>query len=74
MKKNLALILALLMLLLPLASCSETTNEEDPAAAPAVEADPAAVDGAEETEDPNARIESGLPSADCGGRALVHGF
>ncbi|MBQ3814849.1 MAG: hypothetical protein II836_02235 [Clostridia bacterium] len=67
MKKNLALILALLMLLLPLASCSETTNEEDPAAAPAVEADPAAVDGAEETEDPNARIESGLPSADYGG-------
>ncbi len=67
MKQKFTLVLAILMLLLPLASCSETTNEEDPAAAPAVEADPAAIDAAEETEDPNARIDSGLPSADFGG-------
>ena len=67
MKKTIALLLAALMLAGSLASCSETTNTEDPAPTPTADADPTAVTEEEETEDPNARIESGLEAADFGG-------
>jgi len=67
MKKTIALLLAALMLAGSLASCSETTNTEDPAPTPTADADPTVVTEEEETEDPNARIESGLEAADFGG-------
>ncbi|MBR5679083.1 MAG: hypothetical protein IKX19_00390 [Clostridia bacterium] len=64
MKKNLALFLALLMLTLPLVSCSNTTNKEDEEQTPVPTADPSAAAEPEETDDPNARIDSGLAPAD----------
>ena len=64
MKKNLALFLALLMLTLPLVSCSNTTNKEDEEQTPVTTADPSAAAEPEETDDPNARIDSGLTPAD----------
>ena len=67
MKQKLALFLALLMLALPLFSCSNTTNKEDTAETPAPDAPPSADAEPDETVDPNARIESGLDPADYGG-------
>ena len=67
MKKNLALVLAILLLALPLFSCSNTTNKEEDEQAPVTTADLSAVAEPEETEDPNARIDSGLAPADYGG-------
>ena len=64
MKKNLALFLALLMLTLPLVSCSNTTNKEDEEQTPVTTADPTAAAEPEETDDPSARIDSGLAPAD----------
>ncbi|MBR4896563.1 MAG: hypothetical protein IKZ41_09045 [Clostridia bacterium] len=64
MKKYLALFLALLLLALSLFSCSNTTNKEDEEQTPVPTADPSAAAEPEETDDPNARIDSGLAPAD----------
>ena len=66
LRRILSLILALILPLSFLAACSDATSEDETAAAPSSDPNPAVTD-TEETADPDARLDSGLPDADYGG-------
>ncbi len=66
MKKALCLILSLLLLAVPLFSCSNTTAEEETSETPVATVDPSAQEPEDEA-DPEARLDSGLPEADYEG-------
>lgn len=67
MKRNLALILALLVLSSSLAACSDkgTNNEETKETTETIAN--ASEESTEETENPNARLDSGLPDVNYNG-------
>lgn len=65
MKRNLALILALLMLSSSAVACSNNGgNSDETKGGTAETTGGATAESTEETEDPNARLESGLGTAD----------
>ena len=66
LRRILSLILALILPLSFLAACSDAASEDETTAAPSSDPNPAVTD-TEETADPDARLDSGLPDADYGG-------
>ena len=67
MKKTIALLLALLMTVGTLISCSETTNTDETTSSTPSGTTETTPSGEEETVDPDARLDSGLDEANWGG-------